>query len=105
MNKLSSYVRQGLLIAISALVALQGIDAQRFISIEKELTEMAEEVYDPLEVSIAEAKKTNLSKVKRPFNGFLHSQTTVTKIVKNTSSESPLQYIPKLHLRNRVFLI
>ncbi|MCE2996442.1 MAG: hypothetical protein ACK5RG_18365 [Cyclobacteriaceae bacterium] len=103
MNTLSSYVRQGLLIAISALVALQGIDAQRFISIEKELIEMTEEVY--VEVSIAESKKTNLSKIKRPFNGFLHCKTAIAEFVKDTSSESPLQHLPKLHLRNRVFLI
>ena len=72
-------------------------------SIEKELIEMTEEVY--VEVSIAESKKTNLSKIKRPFNGFLHCKTAIAEFVKDTSSESPLQHLPKLHLRNRVFLI
>ncbi|NOS91962.1 MAG: hypothetical protein HOP30_08570 [Cyclobacteriaceae bacterium] len=105
MKTLSLYIRRGLLVVICSLVTLQGIDAQLFVSIEKELVEMAEEVYDPLELSIAESKKTNLSKLKRPFHGFLYRKTAVAKIVKNNTSESPLQHLPKLHIRNRVFLI
>jgi len=105
MKTLSLSLKQGLLVVICVLVTLQGINAQLFVSIEKELVEMAEEIYDPLEVSIAESKKTNLSKIKRPFNGFLYRKTAAAKIVKNNISESPLQHLPKLHLRNRVFLI
>lgn len=105
MNSVSFYAKQGLLIVICAFVTLQGIDAQRFISFEKELVEMAEEVYDPLEISISESKKTNFPKIKRPFNGFLYHKTAAAGLVQNTFTYSASLYHPKLHLRNRVFLI
>ncbi len=101
----SCNIRKGLLFVISALVALQGIDAQRLISVEKELMEMTEEMADPLEITFTESKKTNLSKIRRPFNGFLYHRVAVSEFVKNTFAELRVQDQSKLHLRNRVFLI
>lgn len=105
MIALSFYIRQSLLIVISALVTLQGVDVQRFTLIEKEFIEMAEEVYDPVELSLAESKKTNLSKIKRPFYGILYQKIAFSHRGQNAVAKSHLQHQPKLHLLHGVFLI
>lgn len=101
----SSYPKQIILFAIGAFVILQSIDAELFISYEKEWVEKTEEVSDPVEYSNVESKKTNPLRIKRPFNGFLYRKIATSELIKNIFGELISSSYPKLHLRNRVFLI
>lgn len=100
-----NYFKQVLLLVIGAFVLLQGIDAGLFTTNEKELTEKTEEVCDPFEYSIVESKKTNVLRIKRPFNGFLYQRIATSELIRTIVDESCSPNYPKIHLRHRVFLI
>ncbi|MBI3220196.1 MAG: hypothetical protein HYZ44_11850 [Bacteroidetes bacterium] len=105
MSSKSYYLKQILLFLLGAFVLLQGIDTELFTSNEKELAEKTEEVCDPFEYSIFESKRANVLRIKRPFNGFLYQKIATSELIKNIFDESGSPNYPKIHLRNRVFLI